>query len=153
MANYFYDQDTDTLYVSHGDGFGWLALLFFLATPFFIISVWLRQYAVFASEHALLSWGAFLGFSALLGKLLYRKKEAENAKVGILAVIVSLLPIAIAQAFYAIPYILSHNGTVGITFEWLIVTFFTVGISFFVIQISLLFQNNQLSYLQHLEQL
>ena len=108
--------------------------IFPFVTPFFII-------AVFVSEHALLSWGAFLGFSALLGKLLYRKKEAENAKVGILAVIVSLLPIAIAQAFYAIPYILSHNGTVGITFEWLIVTIFTVGISFFVIQISLLFQN------------
>ena len=55
--------------------------------------------------------------------------------------VVSLLPIAMAQACYAIPYILSHDGAIGVTFEWLIVIFFTVGISFFVIQISLLFRN------------
>ena len=141
MANYFYDRDTDTLYVSQGDGFGWLALLFVLATPFFIIAVWLRQYALFVSEHVLLSWAAFLGLSVVLGNLLYRKKKAENKRIGIIAVVVSLLPIAIAQACYAIPYILSHDGAMGVTFEWLIVTFFTVGISFFVIQISLLFKN------------
>lgn len=141
MANYFYDRDTDTLYVSRGDGFGWFALLFVLATPFFIIAVWLRQYALFTSAHALLSWIIFLGLSVLLGDLLYRKKKASNKKLGIVAVVVSLLPIAMAQAFYAIPYILAHDGAIGVAFEWLIVTFFTVGISFFVIQISLLFMN------------
>lgn len=57
------------------------------------------------------------------------------------AVVVSLLPIAIAQACYAIPYILSHDGAIGVAFEWMIVTFITVGISFFMIQISLLFKN------------
>lgn len=141
MANYFYDRDTDTLYVSRGDGFGWFALLLVLAIPFFIIAAWLRQYALFASEHALLTWVVFLGLSVVLGDLLYRRKKAENKKLGIVAVAVSLLPIAMAQAFYAIPYILSHEGALGVTFEWLIVTFFTVGISFFVIQISLLFKN------------
>lgn len=141
MANYFYDRDADTLYVSRGDGFGWFALLFVLATPFFIIAVWLRQYALFASEHALLSWIIFLGLSVLLGDLLYRKTKASNKKLGIVAVVAFLLPIAIAQACYAIPYILSHDGAIGVTFEWLIVTFFTVGISLFVIQISLLFKN------------
>lgn len=141
MANYFYDRDTDTLYVSRGDGFGWFALLFVLATPFFIIAVWLRQYALFATEHALLSWAVFLGLSVVLGNLLYRKRKATNRKLGIVAVVVSLLPIAIAQACYAIPYILSHDGAIGVAFEWMIVTFITVGISFFVIQISLLFKN------------
>ena len=140
MANYFYDRDTDTLYVSRGDGFGWFALLFVLATPFFIIAVWLRQYALFASEHALLSWVVFFGLSVVLGDLLYKRK-ATNRKLGIVAVVVSLLPIAIAQACYAIPYILSHDGAIGVAFEWMIVTFITVGISFFVIQISLLFKN------------
>lgn len=141
MANYFYDRDTDTLYVSQGDGFGWFALLFVLATPFFIIAAWLRQYALFATEHVLLSWVVFLGLSVVLGNLLYRKRRAANRKLGIVAVVVSLLPIAIAQACYAIPYILSHDGAIGVAFEWMIVTFITVGISFFVIQISLLFKN------------
>ena len=141
MANYFYDEDTDTVYVSEGDGFGWLGLLFVLATPFFIIAVWLRQYASFASEHALLSWGVFLSLSTALGALLYKKRNATHRILGIVAVVVTLLPVALAQAFYAIPYILSHNGAIGVTFEWSIVTFFTVGISFFVTQISLLFKN------------
>ena len=141
MANYFYDRDTDTLYVYRGDGFSWFALLFVLAAPIFIIAVWLRQYALLASEHAMLSWVVFLGLSVVLGDLLYRKKKAVNKKLGIVAVVVSLLPIAMAQAFYVIPYILSHDGAIGVTFECLIVTFFTVGISFFVIQISLLFKD------------
>lgn len=65
----------------------------------------------------------------VLGDPLYRRKKAEKKKLGIVAVLVSLLPIAMVQAFYAIPYILSHDGAIGVTFEWLIVTFFTVGIS------------------------
>ncbi len=141
MANYFYNRGTDTLCVSRGDGFGWFALLFVLAMPFFIIAVWLRQYALFVSEHPLLSWVVFLVMSVVFGNMLYRKKNAENKKLGIVAVVVSLLPIAIAQAYYTIPYILSHEGAIWVTFEWLIVTFFTVGISSFVIQISLLFNN------------
>ena len=76
----------------------------------------------------------------MLGDLLYKRK-ATNRKLGIVAVVVSLLPIAIAQACYAIPYILSHDGAIGVAFEWMIVTFITVGISFFVIQISLLFRD------------
>ncbi len=141
MANYFYDRETDTLYVSENDGLGWFAFFVILSTPAFIIAVWLKQFATFASEHAFLSWIVFLGFSTVLGIILYRKKNAVKKNAGIVAVIVSLLPVALTQAFYAIPYILSHDGALGITFEWLIVTFFTVGISFFVIQISLLFKS------------
>ena len=76
-----------------------------------------------------------------LGHLLYRRKKADNKKLGIAAVLVSLLPTAMAQMFYAIPYILSHDGDIEVSFEWLIVTFFTVGFSFFVIQVGFLFKN------------
>ena len=141
MANYIYDQDTDTLYVSDGDGSAGFALFFLLALPFLMIAAWLRQYALFASEHPMLFWVVFLALSLLLGYLLYRKKRAAQKKLGITAVLVSLLPIAIAQMFYAIPYILSHNEDIGVSFEWLIVTFFTVGFSFFVIQVGFLFKN------------
>lgn len=141
MSKLLYDQDEDKLYVIEDDGFGWFVLFLVLATPFFIIAVWLRQYALFASEHPLLLWGVFLGLSWLLGRRLYRKKDVQSDKIGIVAVMVSVLPIAIGQAFYAIPYILSHEGAVGVAFEWMIVTFFTVGISVFVIQISLLFRD------------
>lgn len=71
----------------------------------------------------MLSWVVFLGLSVVLGDLLYRKKKAVNKKLGIVAVVISLLPIAMAQAFYVIPYILSHDGAIGVTFECLIVTF------------------------------
>lgn len=141
MANYIYDRDTDTLYVSDGDGFGGVALLFLLALPFLMIAAWLRQYALFASEHPLLFWVVFLVLSLGLGHILYRKKKAANKKLGIAAVIVSLLPTAMAQMFYAVPYVLSHDEDIGVAFEWLIVTFFTVGFSFFVIQVGFLFKN------------
>ena len=141
MAKFFYDGETDTLYVERGDGFGWLGLLFLLASPALIIAVWLEQYALFVSENILLSCSIFLALSILLGILVYRKKKVKRKLLGIAAVVVSLLPVAVAQIFYAIPYILAQEGLLGITFEWLVVTFFTVGISFFVIQISLLFRN------------
>ena len=141
MANYIYDRDTDTLYVSDGDGFGGVALLFLLALPFLMIAAWLRQYALFASEHPLLFWIVFLVLSLGLGHVLYRKKKAANKKLGIAAIIVSLLPIAMAQMFYTVPYVLSHDEDIGVAFEWLIVTFFTVCFSFFVIQVGFLFKN------------
>lgn len=141
MANYYYDRDTDTYYKTSGDGFGWFAFFLILATPFFIIAVWLRQYALFVSDHSVLSSLAFLGFSVFLGTLLYRKKKVKHRLIGVIAVVISLLPIGLAQVLYAIPYILSHDSAVGVTFEWMVVTFFTVGIAFFTNQICTLFRN------------
>lgn len=141
MANYFYDKDTDTLYVSESDGFGWLGFLFVLATPFFIIAVWLRQYAVFVNDHTFLSALIYLLFGALLSFFLYRKRQIQHKLLGFVAVVMSLLPVYFAQTLYAIPYILTHDGPIEIAFEWMIVTFFTVGITFFLNQICLLFKN------------
>lgn len=141
MANFFYDKETDTLYVSEGDGFGWLAFLFVLATPFFIIAFWLHQYATFVSDHAFLSTIIYLLFGTFLSFFLYRRKRLQHRILGFVAVVVSLLPVYLAQILYAIPYILTHDGPIEIAFEWIVVTFFTIGITFFLNQICLLFRN------------
>lgn len=141
MANYFYDKETDTLYVSENDGFGWLGFLFVLAAPFIIIAVWLKQYATFVNSHSFLSCIVFLLFAAFVSLLHYRRRRTQHRLLGFIAVVVSLLPVYLAQTMYAIPYILSHDGPLEIAFEWMIVTFLTVGLTFFLNQICLLFKN------------
>ena len=138
---YIYDKETDTIYVSENDGFGWFGLFILLATPFFIIGVWLKEYATFVSKYMLPATLAFLGFGLVVGFLLYKKHRKAKRGLGIVAVIISLLPIWIGQVTYAIPYILAQDDYFLVSFEWLIITFFTVGISFFVIQISMLLKN------------
>lgn len=117
MANYYYDRDTDTYYRTDNDGFGWFAFFIILATPFFIISVWLRQYASFVSKHPFIATIIFVAISILLGYLLYRKRKAVHKGVGILGVITSLLPVGLAQILYAVPYILSSDSAIGTTLE------------------------------------
>ena len=141
MAKYFYDRETDTVYFWRGDGSGWFALLLVLAVPFFIIASWLKQYATFVDAHLWLSAGIFLGLSVLMGSLAYRKRKAAHKRIGVLAVVVSVLPVGIAQGWHAIPYVIASGDALGITFEWVVVTALTVGLSCFINQICFLLKN------------
>lgn len=141
MANYIYDKETDTLYISDGDGISWLAVLFVLAVPFILISSWLQQYAQFVNSHSPLALLIFIAFSILVSIWINARSKTRFLLIGILASVISMLPIALIQKHYAIPIIQSDNEALFIVIEWFFPTFFTISISFFLIQISLLLKN------------
>lgn len=143
MADYIYDRETDTLYVLDEDGMIWFRLFLILAIPFCVAACWLMEYAQFVSDHPGLYFAVFLGFSVLFGNWLYHKRSARHPKAGILAAALTLLPVWAGQMFHAVPYLLAKDSIFAGIFEWLVVTFFTVGISFLVLQLSLLFRDGR----------
>ena len=141
MANYIYDKETDTLYVSDGDGLGWLGVLFILTLPFIFIASFLQQYAEFVNSNSQFAFLIFLALSTLLSIWLCTRCKTKFLPIDILASIISMLPIALVQKYYAIPIIQSDNEALFIVIEWFFPTFFTIGISFFLTQLGLLLRN------------
>lgn len=141
MSNYHDDRETHITAWVDGSGFGWALLFFFLAAPFALLAIWLWDYARFVSDHKVFCSGLFLAISILLSCLLYGKSKVEHKLFGIVGVFASLLPIWIAQIFYAVPFILASDNVFEVAVEWVLVTLITVGITFFVNLISMMYEN------------
>ena len=140
MAKYFYDETTDTLYIAEGysndsSGWGWFAFFILLLVPFFIVGVWVREAAAFIFSHPVLSAIIYAALSFLLGFFFYFRKRIKHKALGIVAVVVSFVPVAIIQVCFALPEMLENVDTAGFfsnVFGWIIVTFFSVGICVFL---------------------
>lgn len=141
MSNHYDDRDTYINDWVDGSGFGWFLLFFFLAAPFLLLAIWLWKYAEFVIDHKVFCSGVFLVISILISCLLYGRSKVEHKLFGIVAIFASLMPIWIAQLFYAVPFILSNDNAFEVTVEWLLVTLITVGITFFVDLIGIMYEN------------
>ncbi len=151
MARYYYNEETGELIEieSESEKFNSaLAGLFIIAAPFVIIACILRKYAEFVSSHSTLSTVIFVILSLIIGVLVYSGQDDASFKpVGIAAVVVSLLPIGIAQTGYIIPYILSTESALDIFFEWLIITVITVLISIFINAMCMMSKNGIIHFI------
>lgn len=137
MANFLYDLDTDTWYATTDNVSGWIILFAVIAIPFGIIAFFLQDFSLFVHDHMVLSCLIFLALSYLLGRFLYRTREALHPKAGSIAVLVSLLPCGLAQ-LSALSKFWENENLFGALLNWLILTFLTVSVTVFVIQLSLL---------------
>lgn len=143
MDEYFYDAQTDRVYILDRDGLVGFRLFLILFLPFCVVAAWVLQYASFVEKYPALFAAGFLALSALVGFLVYHKCPARHPRVGMLGAGLAIVPIGIGQIFYAVPFVLHHKGIISAMFEWLVVTFFTVGLSFFVVQIGLQFKDGR----------
>lgn len=149
MSDYRQGRDSHIVSLEDGKGYGWLLLFILLTYPFLVASERLHKYALFIDDHTSLAIGVFIGLSVLITYSLYRERRVRYKVAGILGVIVSFLPIVLAQVLFVVPYILSSDRAnettfqyaVGTTFTWFMTSFFTLGSSFFVNQISLQLTN------------
>lgn len=143
MGKAYYDQQTDTLYAAHGDGSGWFAFFVVLSTPFFVVASLLEEYAQIINKHPLLSTVVYLLLVGTASWCLHRKKEIRNRKIGILAGMLTLLPVWLAQLMYAVPYILMHDHIFSVTMEWVLVTGISFGVSFLLLHIGIILRNGK----------
>ena len=143
MGKAYYDQESDTLYVANGDGSGWFGFFVVLSTPFFVVASLLGEYAQIVYRHPVVSTGVYFLLAWTASWWFHRKKRITNRKTGILAGVLTLLPIWLAQLMYAIPYIVAHDNMLTVTIEWVLVTGISFGISFLLLHIGLLFRNGK----------
>ena len=122
-------------YVVDSDGWGGFALFILLALPFFIVGILLTQGAIIICEHPLLSSAVYLICSLLLGIVLYRSRQKRWRPLGIIATILNLLPFALVEGFYMIPYMMQHS-LFAFVFEWIFVTVVVGGLTFSILIIA-----------------
>lgn len=140
MANFLYDPDTDTWYGVSDSGGGWIIGLFILVLPFAMVAFFIQDVSEFVHTHMVLSCLVFLALSYLFGYFLYRKRDALYPKVGYIAVLISILPCGLAQ-LSAFSSFWENENLFSNFLGWLLLTFLSVSLTFFVIHISLLFNN------------
>jgi hypothetical protein len=127
-------------YVADSDGWGWFALLIMLALPFFVMGILLMQMTEAICKHPYISFGTYLVFSFVFGLIFYSRGNKKFKLAGIAATMITLLPFALTEAFYMVPYIVQHALFASV-FEWLIVTAILGGITFFILSIANLLEN------------
>ena len=81
MAKYYYDEYTDTLYVSEdysdSAGYGWLVFFILLALPFFIIGACVWHVADFVHTRPILSACLYMLIAILLSLIFYYKRKIK----------------------------------------------------------------------------
>lgn len=147
MGKAYYDHETDTLYVAHGDGSGWFVFLVVLATPFFVIASLLKEYAQIVNRYPVVSTGVYFLLAWTTSWWFHRKKKIANRKTGIVAGVLTLLPVWMVQLMYAVPYVAAGDKMLPVTIEWVLVTGISFGVSYLLLQIGLLFRNGKKHFL------
>lgn len=127
-------------YVVDSNGWGWFMLLLLAAIPFIILSALLSSISEFMKEHLLLCVIVYLLFSFGAGLFLYKNKQIKHRKIGVIATVFTLSPIAFVQIAYTIPFMLSEPGF-DATFDFILMLALTVGGSIFAFSISRLLRN------------
>lgn len=128
-------------YVVDSNGWGWFALFILIALPFFILSLLLKKYANAVCKFPAVATLIYCLVALVVSFIFYSDKRKRFRLIGIIATMLSMVPMAAVQVIYAIPYILTHDGIFSIMFEWLLVTVLTLGITVFVISIGNLCRN------------
>lgn len=135
------------VYVVDHKGWGWFAIFVLLALPFFMVSLMLRKYANAVCEHPVVAILIYGLLTLIVTIMLYGGGNKRFRFLGVVATMMTMLPMAAVQVCYAIPYILINDGFFTITFEWLLVTFFSLSITVFVLSIGNLCQNGIIHFL------
>ena len=127
------------VYVPDASGWGWFALFILAALPFFLISIFLKKYAAAVCANPVLAAAIYLLISLILSIILYRKNSIRRL-CGILSAVIAMLPQAVVQGVYAIPYITVKDSIFSLSVEWLFVSGLMLGITVFVLVTSRLFE-------------
>lgn len=123
------------VYVPDASGWGWGAIFFLGALPFLMISIFLKKYAAAVCANPITATVIYLLLSLILSIILYRKNSMCRL-CGIISTIITMLPQAIIQGVYAIPYISVTDGFFFLSIEWLLISGFMLGLTVFVLAIS-----------------
>lgn len=122
-------------YVVSSDGWGWFAILIMLAMPFFLMGIILLNFAETVCAHPYISAGLYFLFALIFSFIFYGRGNKKCKGLGVVASVITLLPFAMVEGLYMIPYIL-QNSLFSAVFEWIIVTVFIGAITFFLLAIS-----------------
>lgn len=129
-----------TPYVVDSDGWGWFLIFIIIAVPFLIICGAVFQISSWICEHPILSLTAYLLVSLVIGIFFYSRFMAKHRVCGIIATVISMMPLGAGVGLYAIPYVMLDNSFSSI-FDWILVAALLFGVMYFIFSICNLLKN------------
>ena len=134
------DTKAGTAYVVNSDGWGWFAIFIIVAIPFLAVGTVIYQISSWISNHPILSGIIYLMITFLSGIIFYSRPTMRHRICGIIATIITMLPLGIGVGLYAIPYVML-DGSFSSAFDWVLITLFAYGIIFFIFSICNILRN------------
>lgn len=134
------DTNPGTPYVVDNDGWGWLFIFIIAAIPFLLVGSAICYISSWICTHPILAATIYLIISFLFGIIFYSRFSMKHRVCGIIATVVTMLPLEMGVGFYAIPYTMLE-GSFFAFFDWVLVTAFLFGIIFFIFSICNLLKN------------
>lgn len=128
------------IYVPDSEGWGWMALFLIVAVPFLMLGQAVSRVSLWICAHPLLTAGLYLVGSLVFGIIFYSRSGMRHRGAGILASVVTMLPLGGVEACYAIPYLVLKSGFSGVS-DWIFVGAILFGLTFFLFSICNLLQN------------
>ncbi len=129
-------------HVVDSDGWGWGMLLLFLALPFVYLTAVVIRFASFFASHAVPCLLVYLVFSFLIGRVLYRSKANRHRVLGLLAAMLTMLPMGLIVTFYTVPFAVLEPGFTS-AFDFIILLLLCFGGEVLIFSLSRLLKNGR----------
>ncbi len=134
------DTKQGTPYVVDSDGWGWFALFIFISIPFLMIGGAVLQTSYWICQHLILSIIVYLAVSFIIGVIFYFRNSVKHRICGIIASVISMVPLGLGVFLYAIPYVMLDDSFSSI-FDWILVAALLFGVMYFIFSICNLLKN------------
>lgn len=137
------DTKVGTPYLVDNSGWGWFLIFIIIAVPFLMLGSAVFTFSIWICQHPVLSFVLYLIISIVIGALFYGRSSVRYRICGILATIFTMIPMGMGVALYAIPYVMI-TGKLSAAFDWILVTAFLCGITFFIFALCKLLKNGRI---------
>lgn len=134
------DTRPGTPYVVDSDGWGWFALFIIISIPFLAVAGVVVQLSTVVCAHPIASLLGYTALTLLLGVIFYSRAAIRHRICGVIATVLTMAPLGMGVALYAVPYVVLEGSFSAIT-DWILVAAFLFGITFFIFAICNLLKN------------
>ena len=134
------DTRKGTPYVVDNDGWGWFFVFIIVSVPFLLVGGIIVNISIWVCSHPILSLGIYILLTFLFGVFFYSRSLMQHRICGVIATILTMIPLAMGVSLYAVPYVLVA-GSLSSIFDWVLVVSFLFGITFFIFSICNLLKN------------
>lgn len=134
------DTKSGTPYIVDNDGWGWFFIFIIVSVPFLLIGGVIFNISTWICSHPVLSLGVYVVLTFLIGIVFYSRSSMQHRICGVIATVLTMIPLAMGVGLYAIPYVIV-TGSFSSIFDWMLVAAVLFGITFFIFSICNLLKN------------
>ena len=109
-----------TPYVVDSTGWGWFGLFILLTVPVLMVYGIVACVTGWVVSQPVVAAGIYLGIGLVAGLLIYCLGQARFRVVGVFATVLTVLPLGLAMALYAIPYLMIQEGFSALV-DWVLI--------------------------------